>query len=287
MGRYSKTLAQLEAELRFRCHRYFVETGAKKYKLAADAGISDTLLKDIDRPDFPASIKTLQRLDEIIPEDWEPSINPSVKSIPSPATDLVLGYKVWDGRLSQSRKVYLRQELLHGLDPDQIERCAEYIEKVREPDGRLLERKIKMTVLHALAPQCAIHVFNVGEDDPTAFYIEKWDNGTGLWNGVDMTGMRFSELEDDALRACQLEDYETCRETQWPSLSVINRRYGSGENRNFVRLMYPFEGEDGRPKILSITRPQQTGLAAQILEKRIPAEPLVIDNELRIAGQRR
>lgn len=73
MGRFKKAISKLEAELRYRCHRYYVETGIRKYKLASAAGISDTLLKGIDSPDFEASMKTLQRLDEVIPEEWEPA----------------------------------------------------------------------------------------------------------------------------------------------------------------------------------------------------------------------
>ncbi|MBO6560530.1 MAG: hypothetical protein JJ959_08335 [Nisaea sp.] len=271
MGRYKKAISQLEAELRHRCHRYYLESGIRKYKFASAAGISDTLLKDIDSPDFEASLKTLQRLDEVIPEEWEPASDDADEKLIVPAkNDPVIGYKIWESDLSRSRKIYVRDEMLHGLDPDQVERCAAYINKVREPDGRLLETKFKIAVLRALAPQCAIHIFNVGEDDPNAFFIEHWDNGTGMWKGADITGMKFAELDDEALRGCQLEDYLVCRETQWPNLAIVHRNYAHGEERRFLRLLFPFESKDGLPKILSITRPQTNGLAVDLLQKKLP-----------------
>ncbi|UUX52109.1 hypothetical protein NUH88_10485 [Nisaea acidiphila] len=271
MGRYKKAISQLEAELRHRCHRYYVESGIRKYKFASAAGISDTLLKGIDAPDFEASLKTLQRLDEVIPEEWEPaSDDPGEQLIVPASNDPVIGYKIWESDLSRSRKIYVRDDLLHGLDPDQVERCAAYIDKVRDPDGRLLETRFKIDVLRALAPQCAIHVFDVGEDDPSNFFIEHWDNGTGFWKGADMTGMKFAELDDEALRGCQLEDYLVCRETQWPNLAIVQRNYAHGEERKFLRLLFPFEAKDGSPKILSITRPQSKGLALDLLQKKLP-----------------
>lgn len=289
MGRYKKAISQLEAELRYRCHRYYVESGIRKYKFASAAGISDTLLKGIDSPDFEASLKTLQRLDEVIPEDWEPAaVDHGDAGLVVPAkTDPVIGYKIWESDLSRSRKIYVHGDLLHGLDPDQVERCAAYIEKVREPDGRLLESKFKINVLRTLAPQCAIHVFNVGEEDPSGFFIEHWDTGTGFWKGADMTGMKFAELNDDALRGCQLEDYLVCRETQWPNLAVVHRNYSHGEDRKFLRMLYPFEATDGSPKILSITRPQSGGLAVDLLRKRLPGyEPGVAEGVVDLRTRR-
>lgn len=275
MGRYKEAISQLEAELRYRCHRYYVESGIRKYKLASAAGISDTLLKGIDSPDFAASMKTLQRLDEVIPEEWEPAGEGPEEQLLIPAkVDPVIGYKIWESDLSRSRKIYVRDDLLHGLDPDQIERCAAYIEKVREPDGRLIEGRFKLEVLRALAPQCAIHVFNVGEDDPEAYFIEHWDSGTGFWKGADMTGMKFAELDDEALRGCQLEDYLVCRETNWSNLAIVHRNYAHGEDRKFLRLLFPFEASDGSPRILSITRPQSTGLAVDLLQKKLPGYEL-------------
>ena len=276
MGRYKKAISQLEAELRHRCHRCYVESGIRKYKLASAAGISDTLLKDIDSPEFEASLKTLQRLDEVIPEEWEPaSDEPGEQLIVPASNDPVIGYKIWESDLSRSRKIYVRDDLLHGLDPDQVERCAAYIEKVREPDGRLIESKFKIDVLRALAPQCAIHIFDVGDEDPSDYFIEHWDTGTGFWKGADMTGMKFAELDDEALRGCQLEDYLVCRETKWPNLAIVHRNYAHGEERKFLRLLFPFEGRDGSPKILSITRPQSKGLALDLLQKKLPGYDVV------------
>ena len=271
MGRYRNAISKLETELRYRCHRYYIETGIRKYKLASAAGISDTLLKGIESPDFEASMKTLQRLDEVIPQDWEPAgTSRSEKLVLPGQTDPVIGYKIWESDLSRSRKLYVRDELLHGLDPDQMERCAVYIEKVREPDGRLIEGKFKIEVLRAIAPQCAIHIFDVGNDDPDDYFIEHWDTGTGCWKGADMTGMKSAELDDEALRGCQLEDYLVCRETKWANLSIVHRDYAHGEERNFLRLLFPFEARDGAPKILSITRPQSSGLAGDLLKKKLP-----------------
>lgn len=275
MGRFKHAISKLEAELRHRCHRYYVETGIRKYKLASAAGISDTLLKGIDSPDFEASMKTLQRLDEIIPEDWEPTgAGGSGKLLVPAQADPVIGYKIWESDLSRSRKIYVRDELLHGLDPDQMERRALYIEKARDPEGRLIQGRFKLEVLRAIAPQCAIHVFDVGEENPDGYFIEHWDTGTGFWHGADMTGMKFAELDDEALRRCQLEDYLVCRETKWPNLSIVHRNYAHGEERNFLRLLFPFEASDGSPKILSITRPQSSGLAVDLLKKKLPGYEL-------------
>ena len=190
MGRFKHAISKLEAELRHRCHRYYVETGIRKYKLASAAGISDTLLKGIDSPDFEASMKTLQRLDEIIPEDWEPTgAGGSGKLLVPAQADPVIGYKIWESDLSRSRKIYVRDELLHGLDPDQMERRALYIEKARDPEGRLIQGRFKLEVLRAIAPQCAIHVFDVGEENPDGYFIEHWDTGTGFWHGADRSWM--------------------------------------------------------------------------------------------------
>lgn len=59
-------------ELSYRCHRFFVESGLSKNRLSGLAGVSDTLLRGIERPGFTASFRTLARIEAVIPDGWEP-----------------------------------------------------------------------------------------------------------------------------------------------------------------------------------------------------------------------
>ena len=54
-----------------RIRAYARAQGWKKSRLAKEAGMADTVLRDFERPDWNPTAETLRRLEAIIPSQWE------------------------------------------------------------------------------------------------------------------------------------------------------------------------------------------------------------------------
>jgi len=54
-----------------RIRAYARARGWKKSRLAKEAGMADTVLRDFERPDWNPTAETLRRLEAIIPSQWE------------------------------------------------------------------------------------------------------------------------------------------------------------------------------------------------------------------------
>lgn len=55
-----------------RLRAYARQKGWKKSRFAKEAGLSDTVLRDFDKPDWNPTIDTVRRLEAIIPVDFQP-----------------------------------------------------------------------------------------------------------------------------------------------------------------------------------------------------------------------
>ena len=251
----SDWIDQLHARLAFNCHRFLVESGMNKHELALRSGVSDTLLKGIEGPDFTASLRTLRRIEAVMPRGWAPA----PVSVPAaPAVDarrFAFDRRQCSGPLSRCFKQYLSLDAVAAADPGQIGRARDYLRQRAEAAGSLREGMFRLDVLKAMAPQCAIHVLDVGDPRPEAFRIQHWDNSTGFKGGRDFSGTLMGDCPDRDLSRCVTEDYRTCRDTGWEHLTAIARDFVNYEARRFLRYMMPFVGHDGRARIVSINRP--------------------------------
>lgn len=65
-----------------RIRAYAAFRGWRKSRLAAEAGMRDTTLRDFDRNDWNPTADTLRRLEAIVPEGFEPR---AVRQLPNSA----------------------------------------------------------------------------------------------------------------------------------------------------------------------------------------------------------
>lgn len=257
-GSLSNRIDHLKKRLAYRCHRFVVEGRATKNRIAKEAGLSWTLVKDIGSPEFDPSFKTLKALDQIIPGDWEPSTK-FVEYDDISKLDLTkfqLGRGRIIGELSRNSKVLMDANAVQAVDPVQIARAQQFLEQRRGRDGVIREDPYFLDVLKGVAPQCSTHVIDIEDPDPMNFYFIRWDTATGYRNSLDLSGTNLAYVDDPAMRECVVQDYLVVRETGWPHFSAVERRFHHGETRSYLRLMVPFRGANSRSRMLSITRPR-------------------------------
>lgn len=257
-GLLSSQIDILKKRLAHRCHRFVVEGHATKNQIAKAAGLSWTLIKEIDSPAFNPSFKTLRALDHAIPREWEPSVG-FVEAAAAPLLDIKpyqLGRGHTVGALSENTKIIMDAGAVPTVDPGQIGRVQQFLEQRRGRDGVIREDPNLVDVIKGIALKCSTHVMDLEDPDPMNFHIVRWDTKTGFRNSFDFTGLSLSVLEyDPAMRDCVTQDYLVVRETGWSHFSAVIRRFNDGETRSFLRLMVPFRSANDRNRMLSITRP--------------------------------
>ena len=257
-GLLSSQIDNLKRRLAHRCHRFVVEGHASKNQIAKAAGLSWTLVKDIENASFNPSFKTLKALDHAIPNNWEPSVGfTDANAIPKlDVKPFQLGRGHTVGALSENTKIIMDPGAVSAADPGQIGRVQQFLEQRRGRDGVIREDPYLVDVIKGIGLKCSAHVMDLEDPDPMNFHIIRWDTMTGFQNSFDFTGLSLSVLEyDPAMRDCVTQDYLVVRETGWSHFSAVIRRFNDGETRSSLRLMVPFRSANDRNRMLSITRP--------------------------------
>lgn len=254
MGLLSEKIDRDMRALALKCHSYVVEGHITRPAFARRAGLSNTLLAGIERPDFTASLRTLRALEKVIPVDWFPgqglsveprglNLNPYVRRSTRSSSDSL-----------SSRKFYFETGAIDAVDPFEIGRIRAALDQWSDHQGRLREEKVNRTVLKALSG-AAVHVLDAEEPSPSGFRYQLWDTGTGYKGGADFSGLTVADVSDPSLRDCTFEDFLTARELNWPSFAAIERNFVGWETRRFLRYVHPIIGLEKHRKLLIFCRP--------------------------------
>ena len=256
-GSLSIRIEDLKKRLAYRCHRYVLEGNVSRNQLAKAAGLSWTLIKDIEDPKFDATLRTLKVLEGVIPGDWLPAVDFALRKAETPR-DLSaygIGLSHRKGEKSFHSKITMDAGAVLEVEPSQIGRIQMFLEQRRGRDGVIRENLFDFEVFKALAPQCATHLFDIDDLEPANFRTVRWDSSTGFNGGFDYSGTNLAYVDDKALFDCVAQDFVTVRETGWSHFSAVSRQFKDKGHRRFLRLMIPILGADGRKKMVSVTRP--------------------------------
>jgi hypothetical protein len=254
MDRLSEKIDRDLVDLAFKCHRFVAEGCMNRPVLARRAGLSNTLLAGIERPDFQASLRTLAALEKTIPPGWAPSVPLPNRALGKNLRTFVRRDTGSSSEKLVSRKLYLDVDAAETIDSFGMGRVRAALDQWSDHRGRLREDRVNRTVIKALSG-AAVHIIDITEPSPEGFRYEVWDSGTGWKGGTDFTGHRVANTDDPALRDCTFEDFLTVRELGWPGFNAISREFVGAETRRFLRYLYPIEGANQRQKLLCICQP--------------------------------
>jgi len=240
--------------LALKCHLYVVEGHVTRPALARRAGLSNTLLAGIERPDFAASLRTLRALEKAIPTDWFPGQESRVEQTGLDLNNFIRRSARSSSNALSTRKFYLETDAIDAIDPFEIGRLRAALSQWSDRRGRLRGDRVNRIVLKSLSG-AAIHMLDIEEPSPKGFRYEVWDNGTGYKGGVDYTGRAVADASDPSLIDCTFEDFLTARELNWSGFTAIERNFADWETRRFLRYIHPFLGSEKRRKLLVVCRP--------------------------------
>jgi hypothetical protein len=261
MERLADTVARLEADLQFRCHRYFIESGIRKYQFAKLAGVSDTLLKGIEDRSFTASIKTLCRLDAVIPAEWQPS-EPRLPQLAADRIDraaevmaaFILARQVWRNDRGECLKYDLDPRATAQIEPGQLSRVLQHADSLRHRESQAPDTgDILFRVVAGLAPQCLVAQLDAGAADPHGYRLDHVSGPDVAGVVLPAVGGTLGEIADPLTRACLEQDVLVARETGWASCAAVERSGEVGRHA-YLRLIIPVPDAGRHSRLLFVAR---------------------------------
>lgn len=179
---------------------------------------------------------------------------------PDPATPeaLIVGPPALRAETGAHQKVHLTRHAI--LLDDQIRIVHVYLQAAAE-GGMLRERDIKFGYLRSRAPDCALHVYEVGDVDVSRLIISEWRPVADYLRGEDINGADICADFPASMAACIQEDVTAAlRGPSRPHYALVRRSFGQEEaaipNRSFLRLLQYFVGDGDVPKVLVARRLQ-------------------------------
>lgn len=247
-----RALDDLLAEIR----RFKVMTGASAREFARICGLQDSTLRGMDDPEWSPTVSTLRAI---------------LRAMDGPTARfflavqdlrrLSLGVVPFTGRDGGCLEHLFRPEAARAFGKDAL---ADALDRLC-PVGMTGDRAIG--VAKDLVPAAAVHLVDVSASDPEGYLILHWDTGTDYRGGVDFTGVRLLDVEDDAYRQQLGVAYREARESGRPRVSFLHRR-GVGGVRSFYRALIPLPGPGNVAQVVAVVLPQEPEAARYLLPHR-------------------
>ncbi|MEP3123255.1 MAG: hypothetical protein ABJO52_15370 [Nisaea sp.] len=241
--------------------------GFSPSQLSNEAGLSTNALSKVHDDGFNPRLNTLRRALNAIPAhrkaEWHGHWTWSQPNLLA-ATVATKHERI--GGTSMTERV-LTAESSTIFEPGQIGSAWRYLQTIKIPGGQVDLRRLDFTLLKALAPDCLVHLVAADDTDPLNYSAEIWDPTPGFKKGADLTGMKVRETGDAAYERNLTRNYFASVGANRPVFGFLRRTGPDGLDRPFLRLLVPCIGGDGLPKLVVLTKPQETSLAAYVLNE--------------------